>query len=109
MNKITIDSTSNKSSIWLFVFFTIFGIGGYLWGILKTAQLNNLRKDYIRVELEKFRPYRDSINIIEIENTITLNDIYAKQIELKKLEEELKKMDTPQLSLEDALKIIQRK
>lgn len=91
----------SKEIIWGLV-----ALVGYAIAIAQTIMNNKLKRKLVEAEFQKVVPIREDIKKIEEENKIRLQHLKDKKDEIALLEKELKKTETKEMSLEDALKIL---
>jgi len=91
----------SKEVIWGLV-----ALVGYAIAIAQTLSIKRLQKKLVEAEFKKVVPIREDIKKLEEENKIRLQHLQDKKAEITLLEKELKKTETKEMSLEDALKIL---
>ena len=105
--KLELDTSKPKSNgKWVISAILIVFASGYFWMKGQTGKLKKLRVELAQSQFQQFKPFSDSIELLENSNIITLKDIQDRKAELDVLELELTKKDTTTLSLEEALNII---
>ena len=79
---------------------------GYAIAIIQTLSNKRLQKKLVEAEFQKVVPIREDIKKIEEENKIRLQHLQDKKVEISILEKELKKTETKEMTLEEALQIL---
>jgi len=92
----------SKEIIW-----GIVALLGYAITIVQTLKVRQLQKKLIEAEFQKVVPIREDIKKLEEENKIRLQHLKDKKSEIDRLEKELKKTDNKEMTLEEALKILE--
>ncbi len=92
----------SKEIIW-----GIVALLGYAITIAQTLKVRQLQKKLIEAEFQKVVPIREDIKKLEEENKIRIQHLKDKKAELEHLEKEIKKTETKEMSLEEALKILE--
>lgn len=91
----------SKEIIWGLV-----ALVGYAIAIVQTLMNNKLKRKLVEAEFQKVVPIREDIKKIEEENKIRLQHLKDKKDEIALLEKEIKKTETKEITLEEALKIL---
>jgi hypothetical protein len=92
----------SKEIIW-----GIVALLGYAITIAQTLKVRQLQKKLIEAEFQKVVPIREDIKKLEEENKIRIQHLKDKKAELERLEKEIKKTEAKEMSLEEALKILE--
>jgi UDP-N-acetylmuramyl pentapeptide synthase len=92
----------SKEIIWGLV-----ALVGYAIAIVQTITNKRLQRKLVEAEFQKVVPIRENIKKLEQENKIRIHHLKDKKAELDKLEKEIKKTDDKEMTLEDALKILE--
>lgn len=92
----------SKEIIW-----GIVALLGYAITIAQTLKVRQLQRKLIEAEFQKVVPIREDIKKLEEENKIRIQHLKDKKAELERLEKEIKKTETKEMSLEEALKILE--
>ena len=92
----------SKEIIWGLVALT-----GYAIAIAQTIMNKRLQKKLVEAEFQKLVPLREDIKKIEEENKIRIQHLKDKKSEITLLEKELNKTEKKEISLEEALKILE--
>jgi hypothetical protein len=91
----------SKEIIWGLV-----ALVGYAIAITQTIMNKRLQRKLVEAEFQKLVPLREDIKKIEEENKIRLQHLKDKKVEIDRLEKEIKKTETKEMTLEEALKIL---
>jgi hypothetical protein len=92
----------SKEFIWGLV-----ALVGYAIAIAQTLANKRLQRKLVEAEFQKVVPIREDIKKLEQENKIRIQHLKDKKSELDKLEKEIKKTDAKEITLEDAIKILE--
>lgn len=83
-------------------------IASVTFSTVQTLRINKIQQKYVEAELAKTLPIQGDIQAVEEQKTITLAEIEVRKAKLEQLEQELKRTSDTVMSVEEAIKILQK-
>ena len=80
---------------------------GYGIAIFQTLSIKKLQKQLVEATFQKIVPIKADIQKLETENKINIEHIKSKKAELTILEKEMKQTKNEEMTLDEALKILE--
>lgn len=80
---------------------------GYAVAIAQTLRIKNLQKKLLEATFQKLVSIKQDIEQLKKENKVNLEHIKSKKAELTVLEKEMKQTENNEMTLDDALKILE--
>lgn len=80
---------------------------GYGIAIAQSLRIKSLQRELLQATFQKIVPIKQDIEKLEKENKVNLQHIKLKKAELTVLEHELKQTENKEMTLNDALKILE--
>lgn len=80
---------------------------GYGIAIVQSLRINKLQHQLLQATFQKIVPIRQDIQKLEKDNKVNLEHIKLKKAELTILEKELKETEGKEMTLDEALKVLE--
>ena len=80
---------------------------GYGIAIAQSLRIKSLQRQLLEATFQKIVPIKQDIEKLEKENKVNLEHIKSKKAELTVLENEMKQTENKEMTLNDALKILE--
>jgi len=80
---------------------------GYGIAIAQSLRIKSLQRQLLEATFQKIVPIKQDIEKLEKENKVNLEHIKSKKAELTVLEKEMKQTENNEMTLDDALKILE--
>lgn len=95
-----------KNWVWIVILIVI-TLGGYVWGFIQFNKTSSLEQQLIREDLGNIGLIDDQLKDIRKDKKLTLEELEKSKERVIKLIDAAKLKDTTELSLDDALKLIE--